>query len=660
MGLEALERAETLMDRSLGLRTKVVELGRAGKLPNQHLLTLSADQIEAALSGRRDQVAAGMARTESVASAGRAMLALEAIVRQVGRPSLLVQDGKIVAQGKMDGFPGDLGSHLPRAEGLVGRVGRVELINHRMEWAGTGWAIEEKGLIITNRHVAELFAGRKGPRGFAFLANPASGDRYGARLDFRQEYDRVQTQRVEVVTIRYVAGPGEPDIALLKLEDGEDLPEPIDLASTEAAKEALVAAVGYPAYDSRNNDQDIAHYFGDIFNKKRFAPGFVTQAPDGPARLMHDCTTLGGNSGSVLIDLASGKAVGLHFAGSYLEGNFAVSVKNIQAALRGERSMVSLALESAQAERPDGEHEAEHFDGRTGYDENFLADSEGLEAAAPRAGFVVPLPGLDKDAIQDAALIKDAAGHDTHVIPYQHFSVVFSKSRRVPRFTAVNIDGAQTRKIKRSNDQWFRDLRLPRKIQLAREDYGHPEIDRGHMVRREDPNWGGQSEALLANGDTFHYTNAAPQHSRLNQNRQAWLGLEEYVLSNSRTHGLRAVVFTGPILRRGDPVLEGTETKVPQEFWKVVVMVDAARNKLHATGYILGQGDLIRDITEGFVFGEFGTYQVRIADIQRATKLDFGALIAADPFDRRARMEETAGGLLSSLPLSAAEDAYLG
>jgi len=518
----------------------------------------------------------------------------------------------------------------------------------------------EQGMIVTNRHVAELFAGRRGTRGFGFLINPAIGATYGARVDFRQEYERAATRRVDVAAVRYLAGPGEPDIALLKLEDEDGLPEPIELASAEAAKDSLVGVVGYPAYDSRNNDQDIAHYFGDIFNKKRFAPGFITQAPLGNARLMHDCTTLGGNSGSVLVDLGSGNAVGLHFAGSYLEGNFAVAVDQLKAALRGQRTVLALSTEAAEAERADGEHSAEHFAGRAGYDERFLADSEDLEATAPLDDFVVPLPELDQAAMNDAAIIVDAEGEETHVIPYRHFSVVFSMSRRVPRLTAVNIDGARTRKIKRSADQWFRDLRLPRELQLTRQDYIHPNINRGHMVRREDPNWGDQNEALQANDDTFHYTNAAPQHSRLNQNKQAWLGLEEYILGSARTHGFRAVVFTGPILRRNDPVLEDTDIKVPREFWKVVVMIDAERRGLHATGYVLGQGELIRDITEGFLFEDFRAYQVRIVDIQRATRLDFGALVNADPLARRAHDEESVGGSLLSVPLETAEEAYLG
>jgi len=100
--------------------------------------------------------------------------------------------------------------------------------------------------------------------------------------------------------------------------------------------------------------------------------------------------------------------------------------------------------------------------------------------------------------------------------------------------------------------------------------------------------------------------------------------------------------------------------KVPREFWKVVVMIDAGQRRLHATGYILGQGELIRDITEGFLFEDFRTYQVRIADIQRRTRLNFGSLVQADPLARRARDEESAGGSLVSLALDAAEEAYLG
>src|SRR5262249_47049606 len=157
---------------------------------------------------------------------------------------------------KMDGFPEDLNSHLARIEDVAGRVGRVELINHRLVWAGTGWRLEER-LVITNRHVAEIFAGRRSTGGFTFFRHPGVGASYGARIDFRQEFERTNTAWAQVAKIRYIAGPGEPDIALLELAAGENLPEPVPLADGEARKGALIGVMGYPAYDSRNDANDI-------------------------------------------------------------------------------------------------------------------------------------------------------------------------------------------------------------------------------------------------------------------------------------------------------------------------------------------------------------------------------------------------------------------
>src|SRR5262249_1075036 len=51
----------------------------------------------------------------------------------------------------------------------------------------------------------------------------------------------------------------------------------------------------------------------------------------------HDCTTLGGNSGSVLLDLENGVAVGLHYAGLYQENNFAVPASVLTEYVRGKR-----------------------------------------------------------------------------------------------------------------------------------------------------------------------------------------------------------------------------------------------------------------------------------------------------------------------------------
>jgi phosphatidylserine/phosphatidylglycerophosphate/cardiolipin synthase-like enzyme len=71
------------------------------------------------------------------------------------------------------------------------------------------------------------------------------------------------------------------------------------------------------------------------FDVKRAAPGFTTGLESGTTT--HDCTTLGGNSGSVVIDLSTGRAVGLHFAGRYKENNFAVRASVLTEYIRRKR-----------------------------------------------------------------------------------------------------------------------------------------------------------------------------------------------------------------------------------------------------------------------------------------------------------------------------------
>jgi len=100
------------------------------------------------------------------------------------------------------------------------------------------------------------------------------------------------------------------------------LAKPIELATTIAATQE-VATIGYPAYDSRIPEPDLMErIYGKVYNKKRLAPGSLTRLEE--VRLWHNCTTLGGNSGSVVFDLNSGQALGLHFSGSFLVTNYAV------------------------------------------------------------------------------------------------------------------------------------------------------------------------------------------------------------------------------------------------------------------------------------------------------------------------------------------------
>ena len=135
---------------------------------------------------------------------------------------------------------------------------------------------------------------------------------------------------------------------------------------------------------------------------------------------------------------------------------------------------------------------AEELADRDGYDQEFLS------------GWKIPLPRLTGAAAQD---VRKLPGSRDHVLKYTHFSVVLSASRRMPMYTACNIDGEESVGIKRTAVPWAFDGRLPKEQQWGDALYDSNALDRGHMVRREDPVWGKSKEAKQANIDTFHFTN---------------------------------------------------------------------------------------------------------------------------------------------------------
>lgn len=264
-------------------------------------------------------------------------------------------------------------------------------------------------------------------------------------------------------------------------------------------------------------------------------------------------------------------------------------------------------------------------------DPEWYKKTAGYDAAFLGAGYTVPLPEIGGGLKDDILTLEDGG----HVLDYTHFSLVMSRSRKLALFTAVNIDGSSARKISRSKDVWYLDPRIGRDDQYGPEVYTGNDLDRGHLVRREDPNWGPDAEK--ANEDTFHFTNCSPQHKNLNQ--KTWLNLEDYILRNAREHGLKVSVFTGPVCRSDDIVYRG-RYRIPAEFWKVVVIVKDD-GKLSATAYLQTQKNLIGDLE--FAYGAYKTYQVPVATIEDLTGLRFGDLRTCDPFGA---IERSAAGRL--------------
>ncbi|QFG26857.1 DNA/RNA non-specific endonuclease [Actinomadura sp. WMMB 499] len=250
------------------------------------------------------------------------------------------------------------------------------------------------------------------------------------------------------------------------------------------------------------------------------------------------------------------------------------------------------------------------------------SDREGYDPAFLARPLPLPVPSPDLAALVSAEL------------RYHHFSVVMHRQRKLALFTACNIDGGQARRPRRDRDRWSFDPRLPAAEQAGEELYGDPELDRGHLVRRLDPAWGTEARAGAACADTFHYTNASPQHHDFNAGATLWLGLEDYVLRNADNRDLTVSVFTGPVLAPDDDVHRGIG--LPRQFWKIVAMTreDGA---LSVTGYLLSQAALIAGLPgeEEFSYGAYRTYQVPVRSIGTLTDLNLDAHVQADPLEGR-------------------------
>lgn len=254
-------------------------------------------------------------------------IAVETIVLTYGRPSLLIQDN-MYESPESDVWKNRLSQNNDNIINSIVSVGKIELRDHStFDWVGTGWLINNSEFIVTNRHVAEVFAKAKGTS-FIFKPN-LEGKTVKAYIDFKEEFRIDQEIVFKIEDFVYIAPENEPDVAVLKVratnDDNQNLPEGLKISSQLSYNDSFVYTLGYPARDSRIRDSKLMErIFKGIYGVKRLAPGKIISTNIHPNEYLHDCSTLGGNSGSPVIDLYTGEVVGLHHAGTYLKHNWAV------------------------------------------------------------------------------------------------------------------------------------------------------------------------------------------------------------------------------------------------------------------------------------------------------------------------------------------------
>ncbi|GAB3949333.1 DNA/RNA non-specific endonuclease [Streptomyces sparsus] len=277
-----------------------------------------------------------------------------------------------------------------------------------------------------------------------------------------------------------------------------------------------------------------------------------------------------------------------------------------------------------------------HFGGESGTnpDEHALAclpasvfEKLDISLQPPAPGEVQTMPGYDPHflsmRLETPQLAADIAGdavllNGSAVIPYTHFSLTLSTSRRFPFWVGWNIDGGSLKRLSRSGIPFTKDPRLPASAQVGNELYAANRLDRGHVARRADLLWGSPPEARQANTDSFFYTNITPQMDDFNQSSKSglWGQLEDAVFADTDVDNLKVSVFGGPVFHDDDRRFR--DERIPREYWKVLAFTQ--QGELKAKAFLLTQN--LNQI-EALELDEFRVFQVTLSEIEERTRLRF-------------------------------------
>jgi S1-C subfamily serine protease len=240
------------------------------------------------------------------------LVALELAIR-------LMRPAPLSRNGTLDSLPSAKGSSLYQPEVTTAweefraivrpflySVGRLDRADGAA--AGTGFLVAAD-LVLTNHHVVSQ------------LSDGADElDDTMASIRFYQEFSGPEPfpscPVVEVVEIH-----PKLDLALLRIKVPDARPA-LAFEATSLPADELIAAIGYPFKDGRNPLFVDAIYQG-AYGVKRAAIGEIMCTEE--HSLYHDCSTLGGNSGSPIVALSTGRVVGVHFTGEFMYRNEAVT-----------------------------------------------------------------------------------------------------------------------------------------------------------------------------------------------------------------------------------------------------------------------------------------------------------------------------------------------
>jgi len=218
-----------------------------------------------------------------------------------------------------------------------------------VEYTGTGFLADAKGIVLTNRHIAQPWWKNES-------AAPLLEDGYEARFVRLRAYFPGRQTPVDFDTSRITAA-GDVDLAALRFEPFEGMPAPIPLAPKGSAFAGQrVLLLGYPsgldALLARGEEDLAVRVSGgassqadellDALSRKGLVRPLPTQGHIGDVledKILFDAPTAVGGSGGPLVDL-EGRVVAVNYGilKAFAGANFGVPVARAEALLARARA----------------------------------------------------------------------------------------------------------------------------------------------------------------------------------------------------------------------------------------------------------------------------------------------------------------------------------
>jgi len=254
--------------------------------------------------------------------------ALEAIVLPKLRPAAFIQRGEF--PDLPEPWQG-LGTFREELKPVIEAIGRVEVLGAGVPYGGTAFLCGPQ-LMLTNRHVAELFTyGVGGPSRLRYIASRPS------RVETGHEHGVMPVAGLMFKVVKPLMVHPHWDAALLWVEfedDSASAPKALTLRASQLDPSEFhdrdMVVIGYPYWSENHDPVLIKEVFNNVYGVKRLQPGrlmryeTIDSFSHPVEALLHDASTLGGNSGSAVIDVETQQVVALHFAGTYLKANYCV------------------------------------------------------------------------------------------------------------------------------------------------------------------------------------------------------------------------------------------------------------------------------------------------------------------------------------------------